>query len=88
MEIGMPATALPSRRVIGGLVRECKDTLMLSLLERNVAAIERRLVLVAPPAVPLHRFFRTVTIDRVERERLVRAMQRLRGSVYVDDGAV
>jgi hypothetical protein len=61
---------------------------MLSILERNIAAIEQRLVLVAPPSAPIPAFIRSVNPDRSERDRLVREMQRLRGSVYLDDGAV
>jgi hypothetical protein len=61
---------------------------MLSLLERNIAAIENRLVLLAPPSATLPPFFRNVTWDTTEHTSLVRAMQRLRGAVYLDDGAV
>jgi hypothetical protein len=61
---------------------------MLSLLERNIAAIENRLLLLAPPSASVPTFFRKVTADTKEHLRLVREMQRLRGSVYLDDGAV
>lgn len=61
---------------------------MLRLLERNIASVENRLVLVAPPHASLPDYFRNVTTDRARHEQLVREMQRLRGSVYLQDGAV
>jgi hypothetical protein len=61
---------------------------MLKILERGVAAIDRRLVLVAPPEVPVSREFRNVTIDPQRRQQLVSEVQRLRGSIYVEDGAL
>lgn len=61
---------------------------MLSLLERNIAALENRLLLVAPQTADVPDFFNRVTTDLGEHTRLVHEMQRLRGSVYVDDGAV
>ena len=61
---------------------------MLRLLERNIASIEKRLVLVAPPHISLPGSFRNVTTDPGRHQQLVRDMQRLRGSVYLQDGAV
>ena len=61
---------------------------MLRLLERNIASIEKRLVLVAPPNVSLPGAFTNVTSDRDRHKQLVEEMQRLRGSVYLQDGAV
>jgi hypothetical protein len=61
---------------------------MLSLLERQIAAIDHRLVLLAPPESHVPTFFGNVTGDEVEHRRLVTDMQRLRGSVYLRDGAV
>lgn len=61
---------------------------MLSLLERNIAAIENRLLLLAPPTSEVPAFFTKVTADSSAHTRLVEEMQRLRGSVYLDDGAV
>jgi hypothetical protein len=61
---------------------------MLRLLERNIASIEKRLVLVAPPHVSLPRSFKNVTTDRDRHQQLVHEMQRLRGSIYLQDGAV
>ena len=61
---------------------------MLRLLERNVATIEKRLVLVAPPNVSIPQAFSNVTNDRQRHRDLVEEMQRLRGSIYLSDGAV
>ena len=61
---------------------------MLKLLERNIATIEQRLVLVAPPAVVMPRAFQRARVAPDEHRRLVREVQRMRGSVYLEDGAV
>lgn len=61
---------------------------MLSLLERNIATLNDRLVLLAPPDADVPGFFGRVVEDAHEHARLVREMQRLRGRVYADDGAV
>ena len=61
---------------------------MLKALERSVFAIDRRLVLVAPrhvtPAIDDH--FENITYDSSARERFVRDMQLLRGTVYLQEG--
>ena len=60
---------------------------MLKLLERTVASLDQRLILLAPTAdVP--GFFRSVEHDAIGHRRLVREMQRLRGKIYLDDGAL
>ena len=61
---------------------------MLSLLERNISALENRLVLLAPPHAEVPGFFGRVVEDATEHSRLVREMQRLRGRIYADDGAI
>src|SRR5687768_13344085 len=61
---------------------------MLRLLERNIASIDARLVLVAPPDVSLPRSFHNVTVDRDRHRNLVSEMQCLRGSIYLQDGAL
>lgn len=61
---------------------------MLRLLERNIASIDERLVLVAPPQAVVPAHFRNVTYDSSHHRSLVREMQRLRGSIYLEDGAV
>jgi len=61
---------------------------MLRLLERNIAAIEERLILLAPSAESVGEGFRNVTFDRYRHAERVREMQRLRGKVYLEDGAI
>jgi hypothetical protein len=62
---------------------------MLKLLERNIAAIEDRLILLAPPsATSVQDGFENVTFDSHRRDELIREMQQLRGSVYLEDGAL
>ena len=61
---------------------------MLKLLERHIATVEQRLILLAPPGVvPTHVFPQSVVEPRIHRQ-LVRDMQQLRGAVYLGDGAV
>jgi hypothetical protein len=60
---------------------------MLKLLERNIASIEERLVLLAPPpAEVVPDAFANITFDSTRRQRLVREMQALRGTVYLHEG--
>lgn len=59
---------------------------MLKLLERNIAAVEERLVLVAPPHVSIPDSFRNVIVDPIRHKRLVKEMQAMRGGVYLDGG--
>jgi len=60
---------------------------VLKLLERTVASLDKRLILLAPTAdVP--GFFENVEHDAVGHRRLVREMQRLRGKIYLNDGAL
>ena len=59
---------------------------MLGLLERNIATIERRLVLAAPPRVTLPPVFRRVTVDDAGRSALIRQMQGFRGETYLNAG--
>ena len=59
---------------------------MRKLLERSIASVENRLVLLAPPQAVVPDHFRNVTYDQVRHRQLVRDMQRLRGSVYLAEG--
>jgi hypothetical protein len=61
---------------------------MLKLLERSVATADQRLVLLAPPETHLPPVFSNVDIDMDRHEQLVREVQRFRGSIYLEDGAV
>ena len=61
---------------------------MLKALERSVFAIDQRLVLVAPRHVTglIGDHFANITYDSSARERFVREMQVLRGTVYLQEG--
>lgn len=61
---------------------------MLKLLERNVATIQDRLVLLAPSEASIPSSFANVTVDTDLHNQLVREMQKLRGTIYLGDGAI
>ena len=61
---------------------------MLTLLHRSIAAVNSRLVLLAPPNVPIPASFENVDVDPGRRKALLREAQRLRGSIYLADGAL
>ncbi len=61
---------------------------MLKLLDRSIATLDSRFVLVAPPDARVPEGFRNASIDPARHQRLVRGVQRLRGSVYLEDGAI
>lgn len=61
---------------------------MLKLLERNIALVGERLVLLSPGGVEIPTHFANVTYDTRQHRRLVREVQRLRGSVYLSEGNV
>jgi hypothetical protein len=61
---------------------------MLKLLERNIRCVEKRLVLLAPAEANVPAAFNNVEADPDEHRRLLEETQRLRGSVYLSDGAV
>jgi len=59
---------------------------MLKLLERNIAVIDRRLVLLAPPQAILPSSLARVTYDSERHRQLVREMQAVRGAIYLQGG--
>jgi hypothetical protein len=61
---------------------------VLKLLERNIASIESRLILVAPPRARLTGAFRHVDVNPALHNQLVEDVQTLRGHVYLEDGAI
>jgi hypothetical protein len=61
---------------------------MRRLLERSISSLADRLVLLAPPHAPIPDSLSCLAIDPARHEALLREMQRLRGSVYLQDGAV
>ena len=60
----------------------------MKLLERSVASVGERMVLLAPPNAAGHDFFRNVEVDTELRSAFVRQMQRLRGDIYLQDSAI
>lgn len=58
------------------------------LLERSIDAAHERLVLLAPPNASTYGHFRQVEVDPGLHRAMLRGMQRLRGSVYLADGAI
>jgi hypothetical protein len=61
---------------------------MLKALERNVASVSERMVLLAPSTHSVSNFFKQVEIDSGKYHRLVQDVQRFRGSIYLQDGAI
>jgi hypothetical protein len=61
---------------------------MRKLLERNIEAVDQRLVLLAPSGVSVPDYFKNLKTDAARHRELVREMQLLRGSIYLRDGAV
>jgi hypothetical protein len=61
---------------------------MVTLLERHVASIDRRLLLLSPTALGLPGHFKDVTTDSDQHRGLLHELQRLRGAIYLKDGAV
>jgi len=61
---------------------------MPTVLERHVASVHERLVLLAPPGASVSGAFNRVVVSAIEHRHLLRQMQRFRGSVYMNDGAI
>jgi hypothetical protein len=61
---------------------------MLKALERNIASADSRVVFVAPSASSVSDMFRNVEVDGARHRELVRDVQRMRGSIYLKDGAL
>ena len=60
----------------------------MKLLERSVASVGERMVLLAPPNATGQEVFRNVEVDDQLRGALLRQMQRLRGDIYLKDSAI
>ena len=61
---------------------------MLKILERNIAAVERRLVLLAPPQARIPDTFAHTVIDASRHARLLHEVQAVRGAIYMQGGYV
>jgi hypothetical protein len=61
---------------------------MLKALERNLAAIGERFLVLAPPGELAAGVSRNVVVDGRRHRQLIQEVQRVRGSVYLKDGAL
>jgi hypothetical protein len=61
---------------------------MLKTLERNLNSVESRIVLVAPSSESVSDFFDNVQIDARLHNDFIGDIQRFRGGIYLEDGAV
>ncbi|HUK35188.1 MAG TPA: hypothetical protein VLV86_14820 [Vicinamibacterales bacterium] len=61
---------------------------MLKLLERNVTSVSEHLTVLASPSAALPSAFGNIEVDSRRYNAVLGDLQRLRGSVYVDDGAI
>jgi hypothetical protein len=61
---------------------------MITFLDRKIASLGQQLVLLAPPGAACLDPFTAVTVDPEEYRRRLTNVQRLRGKVYLEDGAV
>jgi hypothetical protein len=61
---------------------------MLKALERNIASVDERMVLLAPSARSVSDFFKNVEVDADRHDQLIHDVQRFRGSIYLQDGAI
>jgi len=60
---------------------------MSSALDRAIASLDRLIVL-APPYATIPSFFRYVPVEPSEHNHFLESVQRLRGNVYFEDGAI
>jgi hypothetical protein len=61
---------------------------MLNLLDRTIASATERILFVAPSADSVSDLFHNVEVDGRRHRELVRDVQRMRGSIYLSDGAL
>jgi hypothetical protein len=61
---------------------------MQSFLERRIERVNQRMVLLAPTGMPVPAHFRKVTVDAARHGRHMRELQRVRGDIYLRDGAL
>ena len=61
---------------------------MLKALERNLASVGERIVLLAPSAVSAAGVSKNLLVDGRRHRRLIQDVQRLRGRIYLKDGAL
>jgi hypothetical protein len=61
---------------------------VLKRLERTISSLDQRLLLLAPRQAAVPAFFKNTDGDLRTHRRLVREMQKLRGGIYLSDGAL
>jgi hypothetical protein len=61
---------------------------MLKALERQIASVDERIVLLAPSAYPVSDCFKNIDVDSHRYDQLMHDVQRLRGGIYLKDGAI
>lgn len=61
---------------------------LLNLLDRTIASLEQRLVLLAPPDLAVPDQFSTCHFDLERHDEFLQDVQRFRGSIYCEDGAI
>jgi hypothetical protein len=61
---------------------------MLKALDRTIASASERIAFVAPSGASISGVFQNVECDEHRHLQLVRDMQRMRGSIYLKDGAI
>jgi len=61
---------------------------MLKALERNIESIDERIVLLAPSDGVVSDFFSNVQVDVASHDHLLHEIQRFRGAIYLQDGAI
>jgi hypothetical protein len=61
---------------------------VLRSLERTIAAASQQVVLLAPSVGAISNVFESVDIDPARHQSLIQEVQRLRGSIYLQDGAI
>jgi hypothetical protein len=61
---------------------------MLKTLERNLSSVDSRIVLVAPSEHSVSSFFDNVQVDTESYDSIIGDIQRFRGRIYLQDGAV
>jgi hypothetical protein len=61
---------------------------MRGLLDRNVSSVADRLVILPPPAEAVPEALKRLTVNPAQRSEMLREVQRLRGRIYVQDGAI
>lgn len=82
--VSPPACPDVPKRLLGARL----ETPVPRLLERSIRCVDERLVLLAPPHAVVSRIFKNVENNPNEHRERLQEIQRLRGDIYLTDGAV